>query len=162
MGTLAYLCLLLVLGGVGQGQGSDDSDGDYDDSDYYDSDGDYDDGEYDEYRDWTEDRVWQTMLEAAVRDIVATVTRERALYGQQADPLALASLLGDTLHLERWLLGYSLNMTLASLQLRGLADISVGEVMVERSPDLGEVRAGVMVQADMRLLPLGLPYCPNV
>ena len=152
MGALAYICLLLLLGGVGRGEGSDDgdSDGDYDGSD-----GDYDsdyDGDYDEYRDWTEDRVWQTMLEAAVRDIVATVTRERALYGQQADPLALASLLGDTLHLERWLLGYSLNMTLASLQLRGLADISVGEVMVERSPDLGWVRAGVMVQADSLLL----------
>ena len=151
MGTLPYLCLLLVLSGAGRGQGSDDedyddSDGDYDDSDYDDG------GEYDEYRDWAEDRVWQTMLEAAVEDIVATVTRERALYGQQADPLALASLLGDTLHLERWLLGYSLNMTLASLQLRGLADISVGEVMVERSPELGEVRAGVMVEADSLLL----------
>ena len=151
MGTLATLCLLLVLSGPGRGQGSDDedyddSDGDYDDSDYDDG------GEYDEYRDWAEDRVWQTMLEAAVEDIVATVTRERALYGQQADPLALASLLGDTLHLERWLLGYSLNMTLASLQLRGLADISVGEVMVERSPELGEVRAGVMVEAGSLLL----------
>lgn len=68
------------------------------------------------------------------------------------DPLEVRKILGETVTLSKWLLGYDVNMNLWDLQLHGLGSISVEDVRVERNSDLSEVRVGVMVSVENLLL----------
>lgn len=92
------------------------------------------------------------MLAVAVQDYVDTINRDRSIYGQEVDPLEVRKILGETVTLSKWLLGYDVNMNLCDLQLHGLGSISVEDVRVERNSDLSEVRVGVMVSVENLLL----------
>ena len=86
------------------------------------------------------------------QDYVDTINRDRSIYGQEVDPLEVRKILGETVTLSKWLLGYDVNMNLWDLQLHGLGSISVEDVRVERNSDLSEVRVGVMVSVENLLL----------
>ena len=81
-----------------------------------------------------------------------TINRDRSLYGQEVDPLEVRKILGESVTLSKWLLGYDVNMKLWDLRLHGLGSISVEDGRVERNSDLSEVRVGVMVSVEHLLL----------
>ena len=66
--------------------------------------------------------------------------------------MEVRKILGETVTLSTWLLGYDVNMNLWDLQLHGLGSISVEDVRVERNSDLSEVRVVVMVSVENLLL----------
>ena len=68
------------------------------------------------------------------------------------DPLEVRKILGDTVTMSKWLLGYDVNMQLWDLHLHGLGSIEVEDVMVERNNDLSEVKVGVMFSVKTLLL----------
>ena len=63
------------------------------------------------------------------------------------DPLEVRKILGETVTMSKWLLGYDVNMELWDLRLHGLGSLSVEEVTVERNNNLSDVRVGAMFSA---------------
>ena len=113
---------------------------------------------------WMKDAVWQSMVEVAVQvnfynfklialnilsqDYVDKVNRDRIVYNYSADPLQMNILLGDTVTLSQWVVGYNVNMSMWDMVLYGLGEIKMDEVKVERNSDLSQVRARIMVKVD--------------
>ena len=76
------------------------------------------------------------------------MNRDRSVYNVTVDPLDMARLLGDTVTMSSWVLGYTVNMSMWDMRLHGLADVELEEVRVERNTDLSEVRARVLIHVD--------------
>ena len=83
-----------------------------------------------------------------MQDYVDKVNRDRIVYNYSADPLQMNILLGDTVTLSQWVVGYNVNMSMWDMVLYGLGEIKMDEVKVERNSDLSQVRARIMVKVD--------------
>ena len=101
---------------------------------------------------WISDTVWQSMVEVSVQDFIKTVSEDKSLYDVGVDPLDMDSLVGESLTVSQWAMGYNVNMSMWDLVLYGLTDIQVDQVRVERNTDLSQLRARILVKVDKLFL----------
>ena len=101
---------------------------------------------------WILDAVWQSMVEVSVEDFIKTVSEDKSLYDEGVDPLDMDSLVGESLTVSQWAMGYNVNMSMWDLVLYGLTDIQVDQVRVERNTDLSQLRARILVKVDKLFL----------
>ena len=97
---------------------------------------------------WTTDAVWQNIVDVAVQDIIQAINDNKSLHNFEVDPLDMNSLIGESLKVTQWVMGYNVNMSMWDLDVYGLTDVKKDQVRVERNTDLSQLRARIMVQVD--------------